>query len=113
MINGDVSPSLSVWLSDSDESVRIEMQYKNLQDLAKDGKVYGIAVGDLSYKQGMAVIRFAATTHEWLEGNIGEFGKEWFVELDREFDSLRLKFKDSETETYFKLAWMQREHETE
>ena len=88
------------------------MTKKNLGELAKDGKVYGIPIDDLSYNQGMAVIRFASTTQEWIEDNIGEFGKDWFVEIDREYDSLRLQFKDDATETYFKLAWMQRDHDS-
>lgn len=86
---------------------------RNIDELARDGKVYGIPITELSYNQGMAVVRFAASTQQWLEGNIGRFGEEWFVEIDREFDSLRLQFRDAELEAYFKLAWMQRDHGTE
>lgn len=81
--------------------------------ITENGKVYGIPVEDLSYNQAKAVYSFAMKTQPWLESNIGEFGKEWFVEVDREFDSLRLQFKDPEIEAYFKLAWMQRDHESE
>lgn len=79
----------------------------------ENGKIYGIPIEELSYNQAKAAYKFAIKTQPWLEENIGKLGVDWFVEIDREFDSLRLQFKDEETETYFKLAWMQRDHETE
>lgn len=81
-----------------------------LEAIAQDGKVYGIPIEELSYRQARLAIDFSINTHPWLLENIGEFGTDWFVEPDKEYDSLRLQFKDSETETYFKLAWMQRDH---
>ncbi len=82
-----------------------------LDKLGVDGKIYGIPISELTYNQGKRVFEFAMKTQPWLEENIGEFGEDWFVEPDREHDSLRLQFKDAETEAYFKLAWMQREHD--
>lgn len=88
------------------------MSNSKLLAIANGDKVYGIPVTELSYNQAKHAIRFAATTEQWLVENIGEFGKDWFVEQDKEYDSLRLSFKDEQTEMYFKLAWMQRDHES-
>lgn len=96
------------WIRYMDESER-----KKFSEVTKDGKMYGIPIEELSYKQARAAYVFAIKTQPWLEENIGKLGVEWFVEVDREFDSLRLQFKDEETETYFKLAWMQRDHESD
>jgi len=52
---------------------------------------------------------FNQLTQPWLEANIGAFGVEWFVELDKEEDSFRLLFKNNTDEVTFKLAWMQGE----
>ena len=87
------------------------VERKSFFDLS-DLKVYGIPVEEMSYKQAQAAWKFAMKTQPWLEENIGKFGEDWFVEIDKEFDSLRLQFKDTETEAYFKLAWMQRDHES-
>ncbi len=87
------------------------MSNSKLKDISDDGKIYGIPVEDLSYNQAKVAIRFAMTTEPWLIENIGKFGKDWFVEQDHSHDSLRLQFKDDQTEMYFKLAWMQREHD--
>lgn len=88
------------------------MSNSKLMDIADRGKIYGISVEDLSYNQAKLAIQFAAKTEPWLIENIGQFGKDWFVVQDKGHDSLRLTFKDEETEMYFKLAWMQREHES-
>lgn len=88
------------------------MSDNKLMDMADEGKIYGIPVEELSYNQAKLAIRFASNTEQWLLENIGSFGKDWFVEQDKEFDSLRLKFKDEQTEMYFKLAWMERDHES-
>lgn len=87
------------------------MSNSKLWDIADGGKIYGIPVEELSYNQAKLAIRFAAKTEPWLNENIGSFGKDWFVEQDKQYDSLRLNFKDEETEMYFKLAWMQRDHD--
>lgn len=79
-----------------------------LSELAVDGKIYGVQVDDLSYRQAMKVIEFAMKVQPWLDDNIGAFGDEWMVEIDLEFDSLRLQFKDQQSEVYFKLAFMGR-----
>lgn len=87
------------------------MGNSKLRDIADDGKIYGIPIEDLSYNQAKVAIIFAKKTEPWLLENIGNFGKDWFVEQDKAYDSLRLVFKDEQTEMYFKLAWMQREHD--
>lgn len=86
--------------------------HSKLSNLANDGKIYGIPISELTYNQGKRVFEFSTKTQPWLEENIGKFGEEWFVEIDKEYDSLRLQFKDGETAAYFKLAWMQRDHNT-
>jgi hypothetical protein len=58
-------------------------------------------------QQIMKAIKFNLRTQPWLEENIGEFGIDWFVQLDKEEDSLRLLFKNETDEVTFKLAWMQ------
>jgi hypothetical protein len=87
------------------------MSNSKLLDIADEGKIYGIPVEHLSYNQAKLAIHFAAKTEPWLLENIGEFGKDWFVSQDLAYDSLRLSFKDEQTEMYFKLAWMQRDHD--
>lgn len=87
------------------------MSNSKLLDIADDGMIYGILVENLSYNQAKLAISFAAKTEPWLLENIGEFGKDWFVLQDPAHDSLRLSFKDEQTEMYFKLAWMQRDHD--
>lgn len=68
--------------------------------------VYGIDLDSLTWTQKMRVHDFAKDVEPWLLDHIGDFGVDWFVDVDKEFDSLRLTFKDQETETYFTLAWM-------
>jgi len=68
--------------------------------------LYGIPITNMSDQQIYKAMNFSMTVEPWLNANIGEFGKDWFVELDKEFNSLRLYFKDNETEVYFKLAWL-------
>lgn len=68
--------------------------------------VYGVDVSLLSWIQKNRVHDFARDVEPWLLEHIGNFGVEWFVEVDKDADSLRLTFKDQETETYFMLAWM-------
>lgn len=77
----------------------------------KGHPLFGIPAEEFSYRQGRLAYEFAKKTQPWLEANIGKFGEDWFVEIDREADSLRLSFKDDETEVYFKLSWMQMEHD--
>lgn len=72
---------------------------------------YGFAADSLSYRQIQMAIGFMEKTQPWLEANIGEFNKDWFVDIDNQENSFRLTFKDDETETYFKLSWMQMNHE--
>lgn len=68
--------------------------------------VYGIDLDSLTWTQKRRVHDFAKDVEPWLLDHIGDFGVDWFVDVDKEFDSLRLTFKDQETETYFTLAWM-------
>lgn len=82
-----------------------------LKSISKDNKIYGIPLDDLSYQQSKRTIEFALKVQPWLEENIGTFGQKWTVELDKTHDSLRLIFINESDETYFKLAWMQRDHE--
>lgn len=73
---------------------------------ATDEVAYSIAIDDLTWLQQSRMLEFARSVEPWLLDNIGEFGVDWFVEVDDVMDSLRLTFKDQETETYFTLAWM-------
>ena len=73
----------------------------------------GIPAEEFSYRQGRLAWEFSTKTQPWIEENIGKLGEDWFVEIDREADSLRLSFKDDETEVYFKLSWMQMEHDND
>lgn len=68
--------------------------------------IYGLSSEDLSYNQRMVARLFSERVEPWLNENLGRFGEEWFVEIDKEHDSLRLQFNDIETETWFKLAWI-------
>ena len=85
-----------------------------IKKISTNERIYDIPITELSYNQGKLIYEFAKKTQPWLEENIGEFGKDWFVEIDREYDSLRLKFNDIQSETFFKLAFMGRpEHREE
>jgi hypothetical protein len=77
----------------------------------KGHPLFGIPAEEFSYRQGRLAWEFSTKTQPWIEENIGKLGEDWFVEIDREADSLRLSFKDDETEVYFKLSWMQMEHD--
>ena len=77
----------------------------------KGHPLFGIPAEEFSYRQGRLAYEFSKKTQPWIEEHIGKLGEDWFVELDREADSLRLSFKDDETEVYFKLSWMQVEHD--
>jgi hypothetical protein len=77
----------------------------------KEGVIYGYLVTNLSYKQIRSAMKFKTTVEPWLNENIGEFDKDWFVEIDKSYDDLRLQFPDPDTETWFNLAWMQRSRE--
>lgn len=79
---------------------------KLLTKFLVNNSVYGVDIDLLSYRQKNRVYEFARDVEPWLVANIGDFGVEWFVEVDKAEDSLRLTFKDQETETYFHLAWM-------
>jgi hypothetical protein len=68
---------------------------------------YGYPEHILTPKQIIKAVRFSLTVEPWLENNIGPMGIKWFVQLDYKSDSLRLLFADTETEVWFKLAWMQ------
>ena len=72
-----------------------------------DKEFYGIPTGSLSLTQLIKIAKFQNTVEPWLLDNLGKFGEQWTVEIDMEFDSLRLQFNDVETETWFKLAWLQ------
>ena len=69
-------------------------------------KIYGFPSSDLSYNQTQIAYLFSKSVEPWLNDNLGKFGEEWFVEIDKEHDSLRLQFKNNETETWFKFAWI-------
>ena len=77
----------------------------------KGHPLFGIPAEEFSYRQGRLAWEFSTKTQPWIEANIGKLGEDWCVEIDREADSLRLSFKDDETEVYFKLSWMQMEHD--
>ena len=76
-------------------------------DLIKnDQYYYGFHISDLTFTQLKRAIEFQERVEPWLTENLGKFGEEWFVEIDKDNNSLRVKFKDNETETWFKLAWI-------
>jgi hypothetical protein len=81
----------------------------NIVNGTQDITYYGYHYSELSYKQIMAAYNFEAKVQPWLEENIGKFNENWFVEVDKEFDSLRITFDTPENEMYFKLGWMQRD----
>lgn len=78
-----------------------------MRDIAADGKIYGVPMNELSYRQQRLALQFSNTTQLWLEENIGMFDQDWFVVTDKEYDSWRVQFKNLEDETYFRLSWMQ------
>jgi hypothetical protein len=82
-----------------------------MNTLRQHQSFFGIPAEEFSHRQGTLAYEFSKKTQPWIEEHIGKFGEDWFVELDREADSLRLSFKDDETEVYFKLSWMQFEHD--
>ena len=75
----------------------------------KPTHIYGYKIDELSYKQVMSALKFQTTVEPWLNENVGEFNKDWFVEIDKSHNDLRLQFSDPDTQTWFSLAWMQRE----
>jgi hypothetical protein len=87
-------------------SNRFKIKICEISKCAVDDAVYGIPIDSLSTMQKTRVMNFASDVEPWLLSNIGDFGVDWFVEIDKQADSLRLTFKDQETETYFTLAWM-------
>jgi hypothetical protein len=74
--------------------------------LLVDNTIYNLDINSLSWTQKNRVHGFVREVEPWLLDHIGDFGVDWFVEIDKDADSLRLTFKDQETETYFTLAWM-------
>jgi hypothetical protein len=68
---------------------------------------YGYPEDKLTLNQIIKAIRFSQTVEPWLEENIGQLGVKWFVEVDKEADSLRLRFADNETEIWFQFAWLE------
>lgn len=89
------------------------MSKLSVKDITHNGSIYGIPLEELSYRQVKVALDFANSTELWLKENISEFGEAWFVEPDKEYDSLRVLFKNLEDETYFKLSWMQQIREAE
>ena len=85
---------------------RFKTKIHEISKCAVDDAVYGIPIDSLSTMQKTRVMNFVSDVEPWLLSNIGDFGVDWFVEIDKQADSLRLTFKDQETETYFTLAWM-------
>lgn len=93
------------------ESLRRRVCVRELGYVPED--FFGFAIAELTDRQIQLSIEFTKTTQPWLEANIGEFNQDWFVDVDKNANSLRLTFKNDELETYFKLSWMQMNHEDE
>ena len=72
-----------------------------------EAQYYGYPIALLSYYQIIKARNFARYVEPWLLENIGPFGEKWKVEIDKDFDSLRLQFVDNCDEVTFKLAWQQ------
>jgi hypothetical protein len=66
---------------------------------------FGFPGSELSHKQKMRSIDFDEYLSQWLLDNVGEFGKEWWAEVDKEHDSMRAVFKDAEMETWVLMTW--------
>lgn len=66
---------------------------------------FGFQGDELSYRQRINAAVFDDTLSQWLLDNVGEFGKEWWAELDKEHDSLRAVFKDLSMETWVAMTW--------
>lgn len=75
-----------------------------LIDLATD-TWFGISGSELSYQQKRKSIEFDEHLSQWLLDNVGEFGKEWWAEVDKQHDSMRAVFKDPEVETWVLMTW--------
>ena len=73
--------------------------------VSKPDELYGIPIEQLSWAQRFKAHSFVRDVEPWLLDHLGEYGVDWYVEVDNDADSLRLQFKDQETETYFALAW--------
>jgi len=68
---------------------------------------YGYPENKLSIRQLIKVIRFQELVEPWLTENLSAFDDKWHVAMDSDTDSFRVYFDDIETETWFKLAWLQ------
>lgn len=59
---------------------------------------------ELSFRQKTMAGAWAETAMPWVLENIGEFKRDWWVVLDKEYDSLRIQFATEENEMYFAMA---------
>ena len=77
-----------------------------LIDLEKD-QWFGFHGNELSHRQKLNATRFDEQLSRWLLDNVGEFGKDWWAEIDKEVDSMRVAFKDPSMETWVSMVWCQ------
>ena len=68
---------------------------------------FGFPGNELSYRQKLNAAMFDEQLSRWLLDNVGEFGKDWWAEIDKEFDSMRVAFKDPSMETWVSMVWCQ------
>lgn len=66
---------------------------------------FGFDGCDLSYQMKIKAARFDNELTEWMLDNVGEYGKEWWAEIDREKDSMRAVFRDPAMETWVAMKW--------
>lgn len=78
-----------------------------LIDLEKD-LWFGLPGSVLSYRQKINAVMFDGELSQWLLDNVGKFGREWWVDMDNEHDSLRAVFKDPAMETWVMMKWCDR-----
>jgi hypothetical protein len=66
---------------------------------------FGLPGTELSWRMKKLSYDFDATLSRWLLDNVGPLGDDWWVEIDREADSLRANFKDPTIETWVAMKW--------
>jgi hypothetical protein len=66
---------------------------------------FGLPGHDLSLRMKFLSYDFDRNLSAWLLENVGALGEDWWVEIDREANSLRAVFRDLDVESWVTLAW--------
>lgn len=81
-----------------------QLSKRSLIDFEKD-LWFGFKGSELSTRMKHNAYRFDEALTDWMLENVGEYGKDWWAELDKEYDSIRAVFKDPSVETWVLMTW--------